>query len=225
MKILYIEMDNVLVDFPSGISKIPIEIQKEYEGRLEEVPHIFSKMEPIQGAIEAFNQLTEIFDTYILSAAPWENSSAWSDKLDWVKKYLGKSAHNRLILSHHINLNAGHYLVHGRIKNGVDKFKGKHVHYGSVEFPDWATVTAYLNEKITPRKYICPNCKKKAGVHILYGMPSYDAFLQSERGEIRLGGCVLMHGQPDRYCGNCEHEWRIKRKEPLFDYMVDHGDS
>ncbi len=30
-----------------------------------------------------------------------ENPSAWSDKLLWVKRHLGPSAHQRLILSHH----------------------------------------------------------------------------------------------------------------------------
>jgi 5'-nucleotidase len=37
-KILYIDMDNVLVDFPSGIAQTPVPIQQEYEGRLDEVP-------------------------------------------------------------------------------------------------------------------------------------------------------------------------------------------
>lgn len=109
-------MDNVLVDFPSGILQTPEDVQLEYEDRLDEVPHIFSKMQPIEGAVAAFEELSTLFDTYILSTAPWENATAWSDKLDWVKKYLGKPAHKRLILSHHKNLNNGHFLVDDRKK-------------------------------------------------------------------------------------------------------------
>ena len=30
-KILYVDMDNVLVDFPSGISRIAIELQSKYQ--------------------------------------------------------------------------------------------------------------------------------------------------------------------------------------------------
>ena len=41
----------------------------------------------IAGAIEAYEQLSQKYDTYILSSAPWDNPSAWSDKLVWVKKY------------------------------------------------------------------------------------------------------------------------------------------
>lgn len=143
-KILYIDMDNVLVDFPSAFSKLSEDTLKEYASRLDEVPNIFSLMEPMSGAIEAFNNLSEIFDTYILSTSPWENSSAWSDKLIWVKKYLGVNAHKRLILSHHKNLNSGDFLIDDRLKNGADKFKGEHLHFGTKEFPDWSAVLDYL---------------------------------------------------------------------------------
>ena len=145
-KTLYIDMDNVLVDFPSGILQTPEEVQLEYVDRLDEVPHIFSKMQPIEGAVGAFEELSTLFDTYILSTAPWENATAWSDKLDWVKKYLGKPAHKRLILSHHKNLNNGHFLVDDRTKNGVDRFKGAHIHFGTNDFPDWNSVTSYLKQ-------------------------------------------------------------------------------
>ena len=141
-KTLYIDMDNVLVDFPSGILQTPEDVQLEYEDRLDEVPHIFSKMQPIEGAVAAFEELSTLFDTYILSTAPWENATAWSDKLDWVKKYLGKPAHKRLILSHHKNLNNGHFLVDDRKKNGVDRFKGVHIHFGTNDFPNWNSVTS-----------------------------------------------------------------------------------
>jgi 5'-nucleotidase len=147
-KILYIDMDNVLVDFPSGIKQVPQAIQLEYEDHLDEVPNIFSLMQPMQGAVEAFDELAGLYDTYILSTAPWENPSAWSDKLIWVKKYLGKSAYKRLILSHHKNLNDGHYLVDDRTKNGVDKFKGVHIHFGTPEFPNWHAVTKFLKSKV-----------------------------------------------------------------------------
>jgi len=80
-KIVYIDMDNVLVDFPTGIDKLDAATQKEYEERLDEVPGIFSLMEPIPGAIEGYHAIAAVYDTYILSTAPWANPSAWSDKI------------------------------------------------------------------------------------------------------------------------------------------------
>jgi 5'(3')-deoxyribonucleotidase len=144
MKTLYVDMDNVLVDFPSGIAKVPNDLQIQYEDRLDEVPGIFSLMNPMPKAIESYNFLAKHFDTYILSTAPWHNPSAWSDKLLWVQKYLGESAYKRLILSHHKNLNDGHYLIDDRTKNGADRFAGEHIHFGTERFPDWPSVVSYL---------------------------------------------------------------------------------
>jgi len=47
MQILYVDMDNVLVDFPSGIARVSTELQCEYDNRLDEVPGIFSLMQPM----------------------------------------------------------------------------------------------------------------------------------------------------------------------------------
>ena len=143
-KILYVDMDNVLVDFPSGISRISIELQSKYQDRLDEVPGIFSLMDPLKGAIESYKKLSHKFDTYILSTAPWKNSSGWSDKNEWVKKYLGDVAYKRLILSHHKNLNYGDYLIDDRLANGANLFEGEHIHFGSDKFPDWESVCSYL---------------------------------------------------------------------------------
>ena len=140
-------MDNVLVDFASAFPKLSNEILTEYDSRLDDVPDIFSLMEPMPSAVEAFKELSEKFDTYILSTSPWANPSAWSDKLIWVKNYLGPSANKRLILSHHKNLNAGDFLIDDRIKNGVNEFKGEHLHFGTPKFPDWNSVVDYLDQR------------------------------------------------------------------------------
>ncbi len=146
-KILYIDMDNVLVDFQSAFPKLPKEILNKYDGHLDEVPGIFSIMEPMPHAIESYIKLAKIFDTYILSTAPWKNPTAWSDKLNWVKEYLGKYAYKRLILSHNKHLNYGDFLIDDSTKNGVDKFKGEHIHFGTPKFPDWNAVVDYLIKK------------------------------------------------------------------------------
>ena len=137
-------MDNVLVDFPSAFSKVEPKLLQEFEGRLDELPGIFSLMDPIVGAIDAFERLSNAYDSYILSTAPWENSSAWSNKNEWVKKYLGPSAHKRLSLTHHKNLNRGDYLIDDRTANGAGEFQGEHIHFGSSRFPNWREVLSYL---------------------------------------------------------------------------------
>lgn len=143
-KRLYIDMDGVLVDFESGIAQIDQKTKEQYEGRFDEIPDIFGLMQPFENAIESFNELSNHFDTYILSTAPWENPTAWSDKLNWVKKHLGEKAKKRLILTHHKNLNNGHFLVDDREKNGAKDFGGQLILFGSNEFKNWEAVTTYL---------------------------------------------------------------------------------
>ena len=140
-------MDNVLVDFQSGIDQYSTAILTKYEGRFDEIPGIFSKMKPLPNALDAYHELAELFDTYILSTAPWENPSAWSDKLEWVKKYLGVIAWKRLILSHHKNLNSGAFLIDDRDENGVRDFPGEHLHFGPErKYPTWDSVLEYLKK-------------------------------------------------------------------------------
>ena len=144
MKIVYVDMDNVLVNFQSGIDKLSSKQFNEFKGIYYQVPSIFSLMDPLEGALEAFEKLSSKYDTYILSTAPWTNTTAWQDKIEWVQKYLGKLAYKKLILSHHKNLNAGDYLIDDRLRNGADKFKGEHIHFATDKFPDWDTVLNYL---------------------------------------------------------------------------------
>ena len=144
MKIVYVDMDNVLVNFQSGIDKLSSKQFNEFKGRYYQVPSIFSLMDPLEGALEAFEKLSLKYDTYILSTAPWTNTTAWQDKIEWVQKYLGKLAYKKLILSHHKNLNVGDYLIDDRLRNGAGKFKGEHIHFATDKFPDWDTVLNYL---------------------------------------------------------------------------------
>jgi 5'-nucleotidase len=143
-KILYVDMDNVLVDFQTGIAKLDETTLKAFEDRYDEVPGIFGMMEPMNGAINAYERLASNFDTYILSTSPWGNDTAASDKVRWVKKYLGEVAYKRLILSHHKHLNKGDYIIDDRTKNGVENFEGEHIHFGTEQFPDWDSVVIYL---------------------------------------------------------------------------------
>lgn len=147
-KIVYVDMDNVLVDFPYALARTDGDVIAQYE-EADNIPGIFGRMPPIAGAVEAFEELAELFDTYIMSTAPWDNPSAWSDKLGWVKEHLGEPAYKRLILTHHKNLNMGAYLIDDRKKNGAAEFVGVHIHFASdPQFMDWPSVMEYLRTQV-----------------------------------------------------------------------------
>ncbi len=147
MKRLFFDMDGVLADFESGLKRVDEQTKKQYEGHVDEIPGLFALMEPVKGAIEAVKTLAEHYDVFILSTAPWKNPSAWSDKVEWVNKYLGDVFYKRIILTHRKDLCMGDYLIDDRAKNGASEFCGEWIHFGSERFPDWASVLAYLVPK------------------------------------------------------------------------------
>ena len=147
MKRVFIDMDNVLVDFQSGLDQVSKEVKAEYAGRLDEIPGLFAKMKPMEGAIEAVHELQKHFDLFILSTAPWKNPSAWSDKVVWVSKYLDDVFHKRMIISHRKDLCHGDYLIDDRGKNGTSEFVGEWIKFGSEQFPNWESVLQYLLSK------------------------------------------------------------------------------
>lgn len=166
-KILYIDMDNVLVDFKSGIERVPECIKNKYmddgskvcKPHFDDIPGIFSLMDPMEGAIESVKELTEKYDVYILSTAPWGNPTAWADKLQWIKLYFNEPGreekdnvlYKRLILSHHKNLcrQEGAYLIDDRPNHGAAEFGDHWIHFGSQRFPDWKSVVEYLMSQET----------------------------------------------------------------------------
>lgn len=143
-KRIYFDMDNVLVDFKSGLDKIDEQTKQKYEGHLDDIPGIFGLMNPMEGAIEAVNKLAKKYDVFILSTAPWENPSAWADKVKWVKKYFNEVFYKRLIISHRKDLCKGDYLIDDRGKNGTSDFEGEWIKFGEGKFPDWKSVVDYL---------------------------------------------------------------------------------
>ena len=143
-KRLYFDMDGVIVDFASALQLQSEETLKEYEGRLDEIPGLFSPMKPMPGALEAVRRLNETYDCYILSTAPWNNPSAWSDKVAWITEHLDDVFHKKMIITHCKHLCKGNYLIDDRDKHGASEFEGEWIHFGSERFPNWGTVLEYL---------------------------------------------------------------------------------
>lgn len=143
-KIMYLDMDNVVVDFPSAFEKLSKETLKNYEGDEDEIPGIFSLMQPMLNAIDAVTFLAKHFEVYFLSTAPWENPTAWGDKLLWIKKYFPEIGYKRLILSHNKHLALGDYLIDDRTANGAGNFTGTHIYFGKNNTKNWIETLATI---------------------------------------------------------------------------------
>ena len=144
-KILYLDMDGVMVDFEGGIDKLTDAEKIEWEGDYDKHPEIFSLMPPMPGALDAYDKLVNCgkYDVYFLSTVPWGNPIAAMHKIEWVKKYI-PTAFKNIIMSHHKNLNKGDILIDDRLRNGVEGFEGKHIHFGTEMYPNWDVVLEEL---------------------------------------------------------------------------------
>lgn len=157
-KILYLDMDGVIADFDGAMKLICPELYTAeefdtYDKKSDEIdaivakqPHLFEELEPMEGAIEAVKKLFGLYDVLFLSTPMWKVPESYMGKRKWVEKHFGADAEKRLILSHRKNLSIGDYLVDDRTKNGAGEFTGKHIHFGTAEFPDWKATFKYLED-------------------------------------------------------------------------------
>lgn len=147
--IIYVDMDHVLCDYEEAWAR-----QKALFPDLEfpqSQPGMYIGMNPLPGAIDTYHWLNNHpnSDVYILTAPSVYNSHCYSEKRDWVEKYLGLSVVENLIISPHKNLNDGHYLIDDMASGkGQDRFKGSLILFGSEQFPDWKTVRAFFEEAL-----------------------------------------------------------------------------
>ncbi|MDA0316572.1 MAG: hypothetical protein O2906_05485 [Bacteroidetes bacterium] len=147
MKIIYIDLDGVIADFDKGKKEHPLGNITPYIGRPDKLPGLYENLDPIEQSIESVNNLLFDFryDVYFLSTAPWDNPEAWTHKRLWIAKYFDeKLIKKRLILCHHKQLLLGDYLIDDRPFNGASEFRGKWIHFGSQEFPNWKSVLNYF---------------------------------------------------------------------------------
>lgn len=151
--ILYIDMDGVVADFDHEIKKVhptcfEIEDGDERSEIIDTIckadPRIFSRLPPMEGAIEAVNLLKEHYYIIFLSTPMWCVPESFTDKRLWIEEHFGLSGEKRLTLTHHKHLNIGDYLIDDRLKNGSEKFTGEHIHFGQANFPNWQSVLDYL---------------------------------------------------------------------------------
>ena len=147
-ELLFIDMDGVLADAEARMKewsdKLGIDIDTLFKTKFYHTPGFYADLPPIENAVESFKLLSRKYEVYILSAPSWENPSCYTDKRLWVEKFLGEAGYKRLILTNDKSLFTGRALIDDRMKYGVTKFKGEHIHFGSDKFPDWKTILTYL---------------------------------------------------------------------------------
>jgi 5'-nucleotidase len=143
-KIVYIDLDEVIVDFMGAVAKLNEEERERYRDWWDYIPGIFATMEPIPGALEAIRILEKNYPIHCLAKPPKGSTSAWKDKREWMEKHYGKEDAHKLVLSPFKELSLGDYLIDDR---PVPGFTGEQISFKSTEFPDWNAVLKYFKTK------------------------------------------------------------------------------
>ncbi len=146
-KILHIDLDGVIADFITAMNSHPLRKISPYDEHPDTIPGIFRNLKPILGSIDAVKLLlqSDNYEVYFLSTAPWNNSSAWTDKRLWLEEQFGELANRKLILTHRKDLIKGDILIDDRPNNGAKDFEGNWIQFGSEEFPDWESILKHLH--------------------------------------------------------------------------------
>ena len=148
-KIIYIDMDGVLVDFEKSVEthfeQYPYQ-KSIYKNHADLIHNVFLNALPIEGAIEAVHKLEESgkYELFIATAAPWGNTESASHKRIWIEKYFGKLFKRKMFITHRKDLLMGDYLIDDRTKNGAGEFRGELIQFGTEQFPNWDSVLTKL---------------------------------------------------------------------------------
>jgi 5'-nucleotidase len=151
-KIVYIDMDGVLVDLGKAFDKffeLHPYLKERYADNPDHIQGVFRNPPPVEGAIEAVKKLHESgkYDLFIATSAPWGNAGSAMDKRFWIEEHFGNLFHKRMFVTHRKDLLLGDYLIDDRTKNGAGEFSGELLQFGinwengiESEYPNWDSI-------------------------------------------------------------------------------------
>lgn len=146
---VYLDMDHTFCDFEHARKAWKEWGLTEIEKRIPwSMPGFFRVLLPMPGALEFWETFKGKVDLYFLTRPSFQNRHCYTEKADWIFRYLGEEGVKRLILSPRKDLLIGDVLIDDSTNCGQEEFEGEWWQFGSVQCVDWNAATKKLIEKI-----------------------------------------------------------------------------
>jgi 5'-nucleotidase len=143
---IYIDLDDTIFDYSGAIAN-----------GLRECPGIkypqsqygfFRNLELIEDALDTVLLLMHQHDVWFLTAPSFINPLSYIEKRLCIEDHFGMGGVKRLIICPDKSLLIGDVLIDDKsYGKGQDRFEGKLIQFGSVEYPDWKTVYNAINKR------------------------------------------------------------------------------
>lgn len=133
-KVIFIDMDGVLVDFAKEFEKIKSEskIPQNLINIPDKIPNIYKNPPVFKDAKYAVDKLisSNIYDLFIATTAPWNNPMSFTHKRLWIEKNFGDIFKKKMFITNRKDLLIGDFLIDDRLANGAKNFQGELLRFG-----------------------------------------------------------------------------------------------
>lgn len=136
-KTVYIELENVLCNYSGRVFQLKDELDIDNE---KELPLNYCDIEPVDGAIEAYEELSTMMEVFIIT--PDEKRD---EKTEWVRTHLPQAV-EKIKFCNTANVRDGNYFVCSNSETGGN-FRGRLIEFYSFDFPTWDDILTYITAK------------------------------------------------------------------------------
>lgn len=146
---IYIDMDHTFCDMKDATN-----IWQRWAITSEEktwpwsMTGLFKYMLPMKGALDFYEKYSEKCELWFLTRPSIKNIQCYTEKAEWIKRYLGEQGLERLILSPRKDLVIGDILIDDSPKYGQETFQGEWWQFGTEGLESWEKIDKKLQQYI-----------------------------------------------------------------------------
>lgn len=133
--ILYIDMDDTICLFTEAFNRaIARNPEQAYP---QSSVGFFRNLEPMDNAVAAIGLLEDVYDVWILTRPSVQNPNCYTEKREWIEKYLGFEMCKHLMIVPDKTMVQKGILIDDKPWEG---FNGEVIQIGTDQYPDWKSI-------------------------------------------------------------------------------------